>query len=406
MALSKLICKIRLHLVIMAMALWAVPAILFIRLSARWIKFRVGALNSHRVGHFVADAAIYLAYENLYTGRVRQVCLYWYPSPACNEQFATMVARQLKVRWWARYLILFNDILPCGEEFKLPSTNKSRDILGLISKSESRFNFLDEECCRAKSWLKRRGWRDGEKFVCLLVRDSAYLEVAYPSSNTSYSYHDYRDSDIDVYEKSVKYLLGRGYWVIRMSKVARKKMSIRHERFIDYPFVRDQDDLLDIWLSANCHFFISTATGIDAVPYAYNVPCVWVNFLPIANIASWTHLLWMPKKVRWGASGRLLGLEENLKHSFQSKDQYASAGLAIEDLNEEEILCAVQEMEARLMGAWSERDDDKFVQDRIWSIYRNSPGFSQLHGYRHPELRIARSALDSFGYDYISCDNF
>ena len=35
--------------------------------------------------------------------------------------------------------------------------------------------FLNEENKRAKNWLHTQGWQEGEPFVCLLVRDDAFL---------------------------------------------------------------------------------------------------------------------------------------------------------------------------------------------------------------------------------------
>ena len=35
--------------------------------------------------------------------------------------------------------------------------------------------FLSSEEEQAKVWLRSKGWEDGQKFVCILVRDDAYL---------------------------------------------------------------------------------------------------------------------------------------------------------------------------------------------------------------------------------------
>src|SRR3954469_11778317 len=42
-------------------SLWAVPAVLVLRGISRWIPVRMGSIYAGRIGHFVADPAIYLA---------------------------------------------------------------------------------------------------------------------------------------------------------------------------------------------------------------------------------------------------------------------------------------------------------------------------------------------------------
>jgi putative glycosyltransferase (TIGR04372 family) len=382
--------------------MWATPILLVIRLIRPWFLIRIGELGGQRIGHFVADAAIYLANEALDPNGKRSTSVYWFATPTCNAQWARMVSRQLRVRWWVRYLIRFNRLIPGGAGHDLPSVTGSRDMHGLLQQTPIRFEFTAAEEQKAKDWLGRRGWREGDPFVCLLVRDSAYLSSMQSAGKTaSWSYHDFRDSDSDAFANAVQALLDRGYWVVRMGKVMHKPLPLRHTKLIDYPFVDDQDDLMDIWLSANCHFFVSTSSGIDWIPVAYRKPCVWVNFLPIGLVAFWAHLIWAPKKLRWKDNGRLLTLKEYLNHNYFSKPQYDVAGLIIEDLSPAEITAVVLEMEQRLCGIWDELPQDRTRQERVWTIYQEWSEFSKHHSYRHPGSRIGRDALETMGKRFL-----
>lgn len=387
-------------------AIWAIPGVLLIRTIRPWIHVRVDTFYSSRIGHFVADASIFLARRSLQQQGEQIVDLFWFPEPTCNQQWSRMVRRQLFVRWWVRYLARFNRLIPGGalHENPMPVVSGSRIVYGVLRQSSARFQFLAKEEEEAKLFLRSRGWHEGEPFVCILVRDSAYL--ASQKLNTSgdinqWSYHNYRDSNIDSYVEAVNALLQKGYWVIRMSKISNQRLSLTHERFIDYPFIEDQDDLYDVWLSVNCSFFVSTATGIDIVPWVYGRPIVYVNALPLIAGAFPINHIWVPKHLRWKETGNRLTLKEHCSHGYAETKGYLTAQIAIEDLSPAEITAAVMECERRLTGTWMESDEDRSRQQRFWRELRKSPEFCKNNDYIHPEARMGCAWLRSMGDEFF-----
>ena len=87
--------------------------------------------------------------------------------------------------------------------------------------------------------------KNNEKFVCLIVRDSAYLPTI--NNKNKWEYHNFRDSDIDTYEKAALALAEKGYWVFRMGKVVRKPFKADHPNILDYANSNYRSDFLDIW---------------------------------------------------------------------------------------------------------------------------------------------------------------
>ena len=63
--------------------------------------------------------------------------------------------------------------------------------------------FSNNENKLGLNYLKSKGWKEGEPFICLLVRDNSYLNSI---SSNNWSYHAYRDSDVNDYELSVNHL--------------------------------------------------------------------------------------------------------------------------------------------------------------------------------------------------------
>ena len=103
--------------------------------------------------------------------------------------------------------------------------NYSRDTEGFLEKSSLDLAFQENENEEGKNWLKSKGWNEGEKFVCLMVRDSTYLETNEQLRFFDWSYHDYRDSSIEDYLPALDWLTDRGVWVIRMGKTMKNQIK-------------------------------------------------------------------------------------------------------------------------------------------------------------------------------------
>jgi putative glycosyltransferase (TIGR04372 family) len=387
-------------------ALWALPAVLLMRAMRPWRAVRIGKLETSRVGHFVADTTLIHAASSSGKRAARDIDLFWMQRPTSNAQWERMVERTFRVHGWARYLARINGLVPGGSAHVVPPTYRSRDREGLLQRSPHRLEFTATEDAAAKEWLRRKGWKDGEPFVCLLVRDAAYLASQTRRSSGEgeerWQYHSYRDSDVDLFGEAARRLVEKGYWVIRMGKVMTKRFPVVHPRIVDYPFVDDQDDLLDIWLSAHCAFFISTSAGLDQVAIAYGRWLCIVNSLPYSDSQTFVPSVCAPKRLRWRSSDRELTLREMLDHSHHRTEEYRDAGIVIEDLTPEEIAAVVMECEERVAGCRRDTAEEASRQRRFWNEFKAWPGYDDFHGYLHPEARAGAAWLASMGEDFFA----
>ncbi|MBT4733354.1 TIGR04372 family glycosyltransferase, partial [Candidatus Woesearchaeota archaeon] len=268
-------------------SVWAIPCVLIIRLLRPIILIRIGTLFSGRIGHFAKDAGIQWI-ENKTNGN--DINIYWLDKDTCNKQWEKMVRRNFFVHAWVEYVHVWNKYIYGGEKHYRPSSiTGSRDIKGLLeSNNFGMLKFLEDEEKEAKEWLINKGWNDGEPFVCIQVRDTAYLGSEEFHLNYDWDYHDYRNSNISTYILAIKWLLEQGVFVLRMGKKVNKKTPFNHPKFVDYPFCSDKSDLLDIWLFANCNLCISTGSGPDAISDIYRRPVVFLNYLPLVDMFSWS----------------------------------------------------------------------------------------------------------------------
>ena len=370
---------------------WALPVAIVLRLMYRWVPIRICALRADRIGHFIPDT---LEHIDLNAGAERGVTFYWITRP-CNLMWETVARRNLRVNQISKYLYYWVKALPGGHNHIVASSAlASRDLHGTWRQTVQRSPiFTSQQENYGWSWLKALGWQEGEPFVCLLVRDSAYLTEAHsPSSGRTcardhWAYHDYRDSQLSTYEPAVDWLANNGVWVFRMGKIMGSPMTITHSRVVDYAFREDRNDLLDLWLLARATACISSGTGPDVLAAAYGVPILFLNFLPLARLWAFADSCTIPKTLRWRDTGSELSLSQYLDAAFMTSKEYEESGIEIEDLSKSEILLYVKEfwssLQQRCIGI-----DQAGMEAQVNHLFQDKSLVQEHHGYFHEKSRL------------------
>jgi len=361
------------------------------------VLIRIGTFFSARIGHFSMDAGLRLAEKK--KQQWNTIDLYWLEEPISNKQWAKMVSRNFHTFSWVAHLARWNRLIPGGNVHYRPSSDtSSRDIYGSLEDANCKFEFLLQEVNECKVWLKSHGWKDGDRFVCLQVRDSSYLGSEKWHSKYDWDYHSYRNSDIETYIPVINWLIDQNIWVFRMGKSVNKRANIKRKKFIDYPFCIDKNDLLDVWLFANCDLCISTATGPDFISDVYRRPILLINYLPLIDIFSWSNVMGRPKNLIWASSKKPLTLNEHLKYRFGNTNEYKEFDIEIIDLSPDEILDTVKECWGRINGTYIDTEGDIDNQKVFWKkllSHENSKGY---HCFVHKEARISNVFLKNNKY--------
>ena len=221
-------------------------------------------------------------------------------------------------------------------------------------------NFTKAEEKRGSRELKKIVFPPDTPFVCLIIRDSAYLKSHIPDAD--FGYHDYRDCDIDNYVLAAETLAERGYYVFRMGTKVEKEFKSDHPRVIDYATTM-RSDFMDIYLAAKCAFCISTSTGLDSVPIAFQKPVVITNLIPFIHAkVSNERIITIPKHILM--NGEKLMFREMLKLRSLKAEGYADVELV--ENTPEEIRDVVIEMDDRIQGVWDVQEGDNDRQKRFW----------------------------------------
>lgn len=291
----------------------------------KWFKFRFGALLYNRIGHFAGDAILYDCEEVI---RNQKNEWFFYTGGAANKTWEKVFLRNKKtiknerLIWLIKNFLLSSQFSPTA--FRPTHYNETaRDNEGLHLKVEHRLRLNHEENNEAIHLLKKTGWNN-QPIVVLHVRDDAYLKN--DPNNTcregNWDYHSYRDSDIKTYKKAVESLIQKGYFVYRVGKYTNLRMPIVNPMFIDLWHDGFDNDLLDIWLSMNCQFMISTGSGIDILSAYSRIPVLMVNFMPISAAWTFCHNMVLSKNLYWEETGKQLTLKELYENSFHLAKDY------------------------------------------------------------------------------------
>lgn len=359
--------------------LLAIPAFFIvpvIRLISPFVLLRFIPLSSERIGHFAANTEMYLCHrdEGLYT---KTIDIFYCRDRVCNRQLVKMFGRFLRIMFYARFIDSVNRLFPGWEKYTLTELPSDRDTNGFYAKKGAHLFFTQEETERGEAALRNLGIPEGASYVCFHARDSAYLDKIQP--DTKWYYHNYEDVILENYLAAAQELTRRGYFVVRMGAAVKKPFECDNPKVIDYA-TNGRNDFLDIYLCANCKFFLASPSGLSSVPLIFRKPIAWSNIVPLEYVPSWdSRGVLILKKIRRRNDGHLLTFREILDSGagrFLHTEQYDEMGLEVVDNTPEEIAALAIEMDERLSGARRDTPEEEELQRRFRSLFRKN----DLHG--------------------------
>ncbi len=382
----------------------AIPFVLLIRLLKPFVAVRLRGFDIGRIGAMLF-ADWYLAECNggMHKEKVWDI-FYFVKTTGCisNRQWLKMYKRVLRVSpFWAfthmvdkinkrlpgfeGHIIPMNDAVPRhGQEYKGRQT--SRCVLNYKKPSIS---FTPQEEILGQALLRELGIPEGKRFVCFHARDSVYLKSVF--FQRDWSYHDYRDSDIQNYVPAIEKLAQEGYYALRMGSVVEQKLSCNNPLIIDYAMSGKRTDFMDVYLGAKCHFFLCSDTGMSIIPEMFRRPVAYVNWVPLLRIPSFYVLrgLIIPKKFYFPKEQRFLSFREIIESELGSAPDgriFKERGIELIENTHEEITCVVMEMESRLNGTWQTTPEDEDRQRQFWDLF-------EAYGLKNPGVRIGTDFL-------------
>jgi len=165
------------------------------------------------------------------------------------------------------------------------SSNSDYDTKHVLDKTKFQLNLSKREIENGDKILKENNINKNN-IICIGIRDSSYLKQKYKKQD--FSYHDHRNDDIKKYIPGIRFLLKKGYTVIRMGSTTDKKVNIKHKNFLDYSSSNIKSDFMDVYISYICKLFISNNTGLDAIAVMFRKPILHIGSLPFGAISTFS----------------------------------------------------------------------------------------------------------------------
>jgi putative glycosyltransferase (TIGR04372 family) len=358
-------------IILFPFALFAVTCFIIVRPV---ILIQVHKVKDWRIGHFATNTEItrLKTVEHNKNNRKKLITIYYFGSKvASNISLGEIWSQSLpSVRGHWGWLLNAITSKLANMNSSTDSTNidlsgflltENKPILALKRSRRSEIDLIKNLC-------------KGDSFVCLNVRDCAFMSA---TRTRDMSYHNYRDSDISTYVAAAEALAEMGYTVFRMGAIVREPLVSKHPRVVDYATNGMRTDFLDVFLGAHCSFCISTGSGWDSVPTIFRRPIMLVNHLPTFDTSTITlPIMIYPKTLSDKQTRNNLSLEEiRTKHVVNSRfsNEFADAGVEIRDLSSEELVEAVTEMAQRVEGTFVETPEQKEMQAKLKHILSTHP---------------------------------
>ena len=309
-------------------------------------RIEIQRLPAERIGHLALEPELFLCTRHT---RGRSLTFFYARKPFANPFLLSMWRRVLRTgpSW------LLGPAFDAGERFpwlNLSARGWDRGHFDLrpLDDLAPHVKFTKGEKEEGIQLLANLGVPIGRPYVCLAVRDDAYLAATAPTKD--WSYHDYRDSQLADYAQMAEWLTSAGYAVLRMGSHVRRPLESDNPLVIDYASSKWRSDFGDVFLFAHCAFCISTATGMDSLAMLFRRPLGIVN-LPVVDgmqLGGPLRLVMFKDLTDTDTGIPLSLLDDRRSHAmklFRTND-FTEMGLTLVDNEPEELVDFAREMVA------------------------------------------------------------
>ena len=370
------------------------PISVFLLLISKLILIRFAEIPTNRLGHFAMEVDLYMTNKKLQNTKTIDIF--------CFRLDDNFVSNHKLLNEFKKYILVLPRILILplilnAKRYKILSyqtfpltKNRDRDIENIIYKTPVNLTLSNEDIKIGEEFLSKiSNGNKNIKFVVMIIRDSSYLNNYFNHVNKmnakDWSYHNYRDGNVDDYLPACEELTKLGYYVFRMGQVVSKKMDTKNPMIIDYASNGMRTELLDIFLASKCEFCISNGTGYDSLPMIFRKPIIFSNYAPVASVPSYSKKFLITFRHHYS---KKLNRRLNLKEIFDEKlaniekaDEFTNNDLILQDNTPLELKEAILEMESFVRN--KEYENSNILNNEFWKIYSSmikKHDLSNLHG--------------------------
>jgi putative glycosyltransferase (TIGR04372 family) len=179
--------------------------------------------------------------------------------------------------------------------------------------------------------------RINSPYVTLCIREPTEVEVN----------DNLRNSSVTIFDDSVRFLLGQGFAIARMSRDAQTPISrVSSDCIVDYPFTNFKSDFADFALFKDSLFCISTGFGVDHFASFFEIPVLTINCALMATYLRVQKRFFLPKVFISCEKGFVLSVDEIVDrklHLIQNDRDLKKEGVELVDNSDLAMKLAIQE---------------------------------------------------------------
>lgn len=239
---------------------------------------------------------------------------------------------------------------------------------------------------KGREALRKLGLPVGVWYVCVHSREGSY-------SPRDEHLHSFRNSEIESYRLAMQTIVERGGWCVRVGEANSKPLSPM-KGVIDYAHSPLKSDWMDVFLCANCLFFVGNSSGLQLLSSVFGVPSALANLIPIScSLPIIPGDVGIPKILKRRDSGKILKYSDIMASplgNYRFAERYAEDGILVEENTPEDIRDLAVEMLERCRGEIVYTPDDEALQKRFRALFRKG------HYSFGAESRIGRGFLRKY----------
>lgn len=280
---------------------------------AKWTgkTYLFASVNVASIGGWALQLDAFLRRTQAHSKNIRYIFVAGYADPI-NPYFFELMKRHVTVIEEPLLKFLLMPLV------RIPNPLQFFDQLECLTPEEiGKYPKIDwfnaQDHIRGRELLKSLGIEgDDSWYVCFFARDNAYNENYNSNDELNYNltYHSTRNSDIDTYIDSMRYILDRGGYVIRMGMIAGKAVGYQHPHLIDYPFCHHKSDFADVYLMCHGKFVIGSGSGVVDLSSIVDMPlgCVNGNLFWLGYERE--NMIYIPKLIKSAVTETLLTISK------------------------------------------------------------------------------------------------
>ena len=352
--------------------------LIFLQIISKFFLVRIGKVDSNRIGHFTMNIELYLCQknENINQPTKKTLDIFFHDKKICNYYFKKIVDRNLNTvpRFIFENIYFIIKKLNLNK-FIASSDFADKDFYNLLETTNSFLSLTKDEIKLGRNLLlENYNISHDSKIVCVTVRDNEYLKITYP--NKDWSYHDYRNCEINNYIKSIEFLIDQGYYVFRVGKITNKKINLKNPKLIDYANSKYKSDFLDIYLASACEFFINGNSGIEGMYALFRKPILRTNFTGMFKMDTGKrNHLYIFKLYKNISTKKLqpFSLEKKSSKGYFDTNDLLKENLSIIENTSEEILISTKEFLDLIIYDNDRRSNsEKELENKFRDMYTQS----------------------------------